>query len=47
VKLQQPQQLKKVFLVHGEETSMNHLSESIQNEGFTVIIPKKGEVFEL
>ena len=47
VKSQLPEQLKKVFLVHGEEQSMNHLKESIHQVGFEVFIPNKGEVFVL
>ncbi|MBG6234123.1 metallo-beta-lactamase family protein [Pedobacter sp. CAN_A7] len=47
VKSQQPVQLKKVFLVHGEEQSMKLLKDSIIQEGFDVFIPKKGEIFEI
>lgn len=34
--------LKNVFLVHGEESSMQALADSLANEGYTVTIPEKG-----
>ena len=48
VKQQKPELLKAVFLVHGEEESMNDFRNSILAEGFTrVEIPSKGQTFEL
>lgn len=41
------QNLKKAILVHGEVKSMEALANSIANEGYEVIIPKKGEPIEL
>ncbi|RZL34026.1 MAG: MBL fold metallo-hydrolase, partial [Pedobacter sp.] len=43
VKSQNPAMLKKVFLVHGEEKSMNALASTLTEEGYSVAIPKKGE----
>jgi metallo-beta-lactamase family protein len=40
-------QLKKVFLVHGEDKSLESLAEAIKNEGYNVVIPEKGQVFNL
>jgi len=39
--------LKRVFLVHGESKSLQGLASSIEEAGFNVTIPEKGEVFEL
>jgi metallo-beta-lactamase family protein len=40
--------LKKVFLVHGEEDSMNIFAEKIKETGFEeVVIPKRAEAFML
>ncbi|MES2418648.1 MAG: MBL fold metallo-hydrolase [Bacteroidota bacterium] len=47
VKQQDRAQLKKVFLVHGENKSTNALADALTEEGYTVAIPEKGEVFEL
>jgi len=47
VKQQDPNTLKRVFLVHGEVNSMNLLSEALKKENYNVISPKKGEVFEI
>ncbi|HXI00735.1 MAG TPA: MBL fold metallo-hydrolase [Sphingobacteriaceae bacterium] len=47
VKQQESGKLKNVFLVHGEPESMVALSEALDAEGYTVIIPEKGRVFEL
>lgn len=45
---QQPvQQLKKVFLVHGETKSMLAFADALQQEGYQVAIPERGETFEL
>ncbi|UKT63634.1 MBL fold metallo-hydrolase [Pedobacter mucosus] len=38
---------KKVFLVHGEEKSLHSLSTALQEDGFNVSIPERGEEFEL
>lgn len=47
VKQQDPTQLKKVFLVHGENKSLNAFADALTAENYQVAIPKKGEVFEL
>lgn len=47
IKQQDPQKLKKVFLVHGELKSMNTLATELTAEGYQVVIPEKGEVIEL
>lgn len=47
VKQQDATTLKKVFLVHGETSSMKKLSEALTENGYRVVIPKKDEVFEL
>jgi metallo-beta-lactamase family protein len=47
VKQQQPEKLKKVFLVHGEGKSLESLATAITEAGYSVSIPEKGEVFEL
>lgn len=48
VKQQSPQKLKKIFLIHGEETSMQTFANRLNDEGFSdVRIPMKGESFEL
>ncbi len=47
VKQQDPKILKKVFLVHGEINSMNHLSDALKQENYQVVLPKKDETFEL
>ncbi|MEQ7799544.1 MBL fold metallo-hydrolase [Pedobacter sp. ASV1-7] len=47
VKQQDPNTLKKVFLVHGEIDSMNNLSEALRRESYQVILPKRNESYEL
>ncbi len=47
VKQQDPNTLKKVFLVHGELSSMHNLAQALEKEDYEVIVPKKGDVFEL
>ena len=47
VRQQDPNFLKKVFLVHGEEKSLQSLAEAIVESGYKVEIPEKGEVFKL
>nr|MBC7612805.1 MBL fold metallo-hydrolase [Pseudopedobacter sp.] len=39
--------LRQVFLVHGETESMNALKISLEEKKYSVVIPKKGLVFEL
>jgi len=38
---------KKVFLVHGEDKSLKSLAEALHEEGFDVVAPERGEVFEI
>ncbi|HEX8377554.1 MAG TPA: MBL fold metallo-hydrolase RNA specificity domain-containing protein, partial [Pedobacter sp.] len=47
VKHQDVNRLKNVFLVHGEIDSLNALSEALNQEGYNVTIPQKGEHFEI
>jgi metallo-beta-lactamase family protein len=47
VKQQDPQQLKTVFLVHGESKCMQALADGLTAEGYHVVIPQKGEVINL
>ncbi len=48
VKVQSPEKLKKVFLVHGELQSMVTFQHTLTQEGYTdVVIPERGERFEL
>jgi metallo-beta-lactamase family protein len=47
IQSQDPAVLKKVFLVHGETTSMRKLSKALEETGYAVEIPYKGEAFEL
>ena len=48
VKHQSPEKLKKVFLVHGEFTSMSAFQQTLADEGFAhVEIPTKGQTYEL
>jgi len=48
VKNQNPAKIKKVFLVHGEEESMNEFKSTIETIGYkNVVCPAKGETFEL
>ncbi len=47
VKHQSPQQLRKVFLVHGENESLEHFKALLETEGYQVEIPIKGQSFEL
>ncbi|MDB5157773.1 MAG: Ribonuclease [Mucilaginibacter sp.] len=42
VKQQDKAKLKNVYLVHGEESSMQALSDSLTADGYTVTIPEKG-----
>lgn len=47
VKQQDNDRLKKVFLVHGEKSSMENLSQSLQEEGYHTEIAVKGQSYEL
>ncbi|UEG52001.1 MBL fold metallo-hydrolase [Mucilaginibacter daejeonensis] len=47
VKQQQPDKLKKVFLVHGEEESMQLMADALFADGYRVEIPRKGLVYSL
>lgn len=47
VKQQDSDRLKKVFLVHGEKSSMENLSQSLQEEGYHTEIAVKGQSYEL
>jgi len=47
VKHQNKDTLKKVFLVHGEPESMNALASELETEGYSVLIPEKGVIYEL
>lgn len=47
VKQQNPTQLKKVFLVHGEMSSMQKFSEALRDAGYAVEIPERGVSYEL
>lgn len=45
--VKQQTQLKQVFLVHGETSSMNALAKSLNADGYSVCIPEKGIAYEL
>jgi len=48
VKMQDPEKLKAVFLVHGEQQSMADFQNILKQEGFkTVEIPSRGQTFYL
>ena len=47
IRAQDPHQLKCVFLVHGEDKSLESFAEAIRNEGFNAEIPEKGKTYEL
>ena len=47
VRQQDKVKLKKVFLVHGEATSMQALADALKNEDFAVTIPEKGVSYNL
>ncbi|MBC8154437.1 MAG: MBL fold metallo-hydrolase [Bacteroidetes bacterium] len=48
VGMQSPEKLKKLFLVHGEESSMVSFRETLGEAGFNhVEIPKKGDSYQL
>jgi metallo-beta-lactamase family protein len=48
VKSQNPEKLKKVFLVHGEYPTMQNFKNTLSELGYPQVeIPKKGETFEI
>jgi len=48
VKYQRPEDLKQIFLIHGEESSMQDFKKLLENHQFTnITIPAKGDTFEL
>ena len=47
VKHQDKNRLKSIFLVHGEIESMNILAAELDNEGYQVVVPKKGITYQL
>jgi metallo-beta-lactamase family protein len=47
LKLQEPQKLKKIFLVHGEIDRQTIFAEALNQKGFDVLIPKLGEEIAL
>ncbi len=47
VKQQDPAILKKVFLVHGEINNLHKLSDALEQENYHVVIPKRGDTFQL
>jgi metallo-beta-lactamase family protein len=47
VRSQDKTKLKNVFLVHGEDSSMQALADSLEGEGYTVTIPEKGLTYTI
>lgn len=47
VKQQEPAKLKQVFLVHGELSRMHSLKSALEEQGYQVNLPEKGEIYEL
>ncbi|WP_316810244.1 MBL fold metallo-hydrolase [Pedobacter heparinus] len=47
IRQQEPAQLKQVFLVHGETSSIQALADALLQEDYRVTIPQKGQLFEL
>ncbi|MBD1392071.1 MBL fold metallo-hydrolase [Mucilaginibacter glaciei] len=47
IKSQDANKLKGVYLVHGEESSMQALADDLEAEGYRVTIPEKDMVYEL
>ncbi|MEJ7557811.1 MAG: MBL fold metallo-hydrolase [Pedobacter sp.] len=47
VKTQNPKEIKKVFLVHGEIKSMTSLSLALEDEGYRVEMPLKGVCYDI
>ena len=47
VQQQDAAKLKRVFLVHGETSSMRHLAEALEEYGYNTQIAKKGDTYNL
>lgn len=47
VKQQDPAKLKQVFLVHGELSRMHSLKGALEEQGYQINLPEKGETYEL
>jgi metallo-beta-lactamase family protein len=47
IKQQDPIKLKKVFLVHGELSRMLPLKLALEEQGYQVNLPEKGEIYQL
>ena len=47
ISLQKPNQLKKVFLIHGELDRQELFKVELNKKGFEVVIPKLGQEIEL
>ncbi|CAG4993713.1 Ribonuclease [Dyadobacter sp. CECT 9275] len=48
VKMQDPEKLKRIFLVHGEQQSMADFQTIVNKFGYDAVeVPKRGQVFEL
>ena len=47
VRRQNPHSLRKIFLVHGEDKSIDNLANSLTEMGYTTEKPEKGQVFDL
>ncbi|QHS57080.1 MBL fold metallo-hydrolase [Mucilaginibacter sp. 14171R-50] len=47
IKGQDPHQLKGVYLVHGEASSMQAMADALEQDGYKVTIPEKGVAYEL
>jgi metallo-beta-lactamase family protein len=47
VRSQHPQQLKKLFLTHGDYEAMLAFQASLEAEGYQVTLPFQGQMFEL
>jgi metallo-beta-lactamase family protein len=39
--------LKNIFLIHGEDASLQAFSDALEGEGYKVTIPEKGIKYEL
>jgi metallo-beta-lactamase family protein len=39
--------IRKIALVHGEEQQALHFAESLQGEGYTVMVPRRGETVKV
>ncbi|PWG82081.1 MBL fold metallo-hydrolase RNA specificity domain-containing protein [Pararcticibacter amylolyticus] len=46
IKQQDKARLRNIFLVHGEPESMAAMRRDLEEEGYTVTLPEKGETFE-